>query len=127
MADPNTARANALAEINQMQTELIDANRQISDLTAQLARSQDAMALVLEERRTYREASFLFRARLVELATSMSNIGLLTLKAQEIMQTIGPLISTETPEQAAAERESARQVVNNLPANLYDHISTTIS
>lgn len=116
MSDMNTARANALAEINTMQADLVEANAKIDQLQRALDQANDRLALVAEERKTYRDDSLLFRSKLIELATSMSNIGLLTTKAQEIMMTAVAIATPQTQEQAHTEQAEAAEIVRNLPA-----------
>jgi len=113
---PQDRRAQALAEIRSMQTELMEAHSKIDALERELARSQDTLSLVAEERKTYRDDSLLFRAKLIELATSMANIGMLTTTAQEIMMTIGPLTTSQTQQQVAQESSEASKLLSNLKA-----------
>lgn len=108
-------RAQALAEVNKMQTDLTACQAEIATLRRELDRAQDRLDMVIEERNRHRHESKVYRDKLVELSAAMSNIGLLTVSAQEIMMTVKELTaSDETPEQSAAEQESARQMVANL-------------
>lgn len=111
-------RAQALAEISQMQTELIAAKKEVADMREDLHRAEDRVTIMIEERDRYRGESTVYRTKLVELATSMANIGLLTVKAQEIMMTVKLLTDGETQEHAEGETESARQMVKRLAAGI---------
>ena len=89
---PNGERhAQALADIRSMHDELASANETIGQLKADLNRAEDRLTLVLEERDKYRDEAHVFRARLIELATQQANIGLLTIKAQEIVRVVEQL------------------------------------
>lgn len=115
-------RAQALAEVNKMQTDLTACQAEISTLRRELDRAQDRLDMVVEERDRYRHESKVYRDKLVELSAAMSNIGLMTISAQEIMMTVRELTS-ETPEQAAAEQESARAAVAALPGRVSEETS----
>ena len=108
-------RASALAEVTKMQQDLILAHDEINSLKRDLDRVEDRVVLLTEERARYRQEAILYRTKLVELATSMANIGLLTMQAQEIMQTVKEIAAGETPQQAQAEQESAADAIANLP------------
>ncbi len=108
-------RAAALAEVTKMQQDIILAHDEIASLKRDLDRTEDRVVLLSEERTRYRQESTLYRTKLIELATSMANIGLLTMQAQEIMQTVKEIGEGETPEQARAEQESAAAMVAALP------------
>src|SRR5260221_14245697 len=111
-------RASALAEVTKMQQDLILAHDEINSLKRDLDRVENRVELLTEERTRYRQEAILYRTKLVELATSMANIGLLTMQAQEIMQTVKEIVAGETPEQAQAEQESAREAGADLTQGL---------
>lgn len=111
-------RAQALSEITRMQEDLITANKELSIARREIDRASDRVEMLIEERDRYRSESTTYRTKLVELATAMSNIGLLTVHAQEIMQTVRELTGAETEEQARTERESAAKAIANLPRPL---------
>ena len=115
MVDAVDRRAQALAEITTMQNELVEANSKIDQLQRMLDQANDRLAMVAEERKTYRDDSLLFRAKLIELATSMANIGLLTSKAPEIMMTIGPLVTAQAHQE---DSEKAAAIINSLPVGI---------
>lgn len=106
-------RALALAEINKMEKDLIAAQQEIVALKRSNDRCEDRIEILVRDRDEYRRAAKIYRDKLVELATSMANIGLMTIKAQEIMRTVEEMIE-ETPEETAAEQESARQMAAKL-------------
>ena len=115
MVDATDRRAQALAEITTMQSELVDAHSKINQLQRDLDQANDRIALLAEERRTYRDDSLLFRAKLVELSTSMANIGMLTAKATEIMTAIGPLVTPQSRQDQQDDSDGAAKVIGNLP------------
>ena len=108
-------RAQALAEVAQMEKDLHEAHNEVATLRRDLDRTNDRVDLLTEERTRYRTEATLYRSKLIELATSMANIGLLTIQAQEIMHTVKDIAAQETPEEAQAERASAALMVQNLP------------
>jgi uncharacterized coiled-coil DUF342 family protein len=109
-------RAQALAEVNKMQTDLSACQAEIAVLRREADRAEDRIEMLIEERNTYRSTAVLYRDKLVELATAQANIGLLTRKGEEIAMTVRELAERQTPEEAQAEQESARVAVENLPA-----------
>ena len=90
-----TARAQALAEITKMQSDLVEAHVQIDKLSRELRNQQDRVSLLVEERDRWRSEAKLYNTRLIELATQVSNIGLLTRKAEEIMTTVHELVEVD--------------------------------
>jgi len=115
MVDATDRRAQALAEITTMQSELVEASSKINQLQRDLDQANDRIALLAEERRTYRDDSLLLRAKLVELSTSMANIGMLTAKATEIMTAIGPLVTPQSRQDQLDDSDGAGKVIGNLP------------
>jgi len=122
MEHPSAAaerRATALDEINKMQQDLILAHDNVAGLKRELDHTEDRLALITEERDRYRRHAHVYRGKLIELATAVANIGLLTVSAQEIMRTVNELITkAESPEEAAAEERSAAEIVKQLPTFL---------
>lgn len=111
------ARAKALAEIQQMESELSSAHKRLDDLEAQLARADDRMVLLCDERDRYRAEANIFRARLIELATAMSNIGLLTQKAQDIMMVVNELVGEKQPAQTERETSTLHAIADELESS----------
>jgi hypothetical protein len=89
-------RAAALADVHQMHDELTDAQAVVLQLRADLHREEDRCAMIVEERDRYRTESARFRKLLIELATQLSNIGLMTTKAQEIVRLVDDLDAAPT-------------------------------
>lgn len=90
-------RIEAIAEVKQMHDDILALRDENGQLKADLHREQDRVTLVLEERNRYRHESVQFRKLLIELATQMTNISLLTVKAQEVVRAVHELDGTETP------------------------------
>lgn len=84
-------RAAVIADVKQMHDDFIALQQEIGQLRADLNRERDRVAMMIEERDRYRSEAMLFRNLLIELATQQTNIGLLTVKAQEIMRTVNDL------------------------------------
>lgn len=124
--NPHERRAQALAEITKMQADLVAANATIEELETELRDTklqmqhevgvwQDRALIEKEERTMYRAQAMLYQRKLVELATSMADIGLLTQRAQKVMDTVQCLLGGEDPAHAEAEQASAAEIVKNLP------------
>lgn len=109
--------AAALADVRAMHDELTSARATITDLNNDIHRLQDRVTLLVDERDRFRAESVVFRTKLIELATSMTNIGLLTVKAQEIVHTVEELNRADT-EGAAAIASTA--ITFTLPETLHD-------
>jgi|SRR6266404_2308141 len=116
--DANDRRAHALAEVHKMQQDLMLAHDEITSLKRETDRAEDRITLLTEECNRYRTESTLFRGKMIELATAMANIGLLTLQAEEIMKITKELAAAETPEQVLAEHQSAKKAIEALPAQV---------
>lgn len=86
-------RAAALAELTKMQSDLMTAHDDVRSMERDLAREQDRVALLIEERDRYRHEASVFRSKLIELATAMANIGLLTIQAQEILKSAQEMLA----------------------------------
>lgn len=93
----NERHAQALADIRAMHDELNTCHETIGQLRADLHRAEDRVVLLNEERDRYRDEAHLFRSKLIELATQQTNIGLLTIKAQEIMSAVKELTDSKLP------------------------------
>jgi len=94
---PMERRAAALADIQQMHDDLNEAHETIGQLRADLNRETDRCVMLAEERNRFRHDALVYRDKLVELATSMANIGLMTVSAQEIMRVAHELTDKDTP------------------------------
>ena len=122
----NDSRANelasALATVNSMRDELHSCHDTIAQLKADLNAANSRIELLDESRRRYRAESLLFRAKLVELATIQSNIGLIVRRADEITSAVSELMEkAETPTDGvldAMERELREPT--RVPANRYE-------
>lgn len=123
---PHERRAQALAEITKMQEDLILANQRIGELERTLRdqgttlqreiNRQEARAEVAEqERARYRAESHLYRGKMIELATSMANVGKLVREAEKIAATANSLLAGETVEHDATEQAEVGRVVAALP------------
>ena len=87
-ATPFDRQAAALANIQQTWDELTAARDEIAQLKADLNREQDRIVLLVEERDFYRKEYLRVEGKLVEMATVISNIGLLSIAAQDLIQNI---------------------------------------
>lgn len=85
------ARAQAIAEVTRMEQEIGLLHDENERLSRELNRAEDRVTMVLEERDRWRRDATVYRDHLVELATAMSNIGLMTVKAGEIMDSVKEL------------------------------------
>lgn len=98
-------RAEALASVHAMHEELNSAHQTIGQLKADLRREEDRCKMFEEERNRYRAEALVFRTKLIELATAMSNIGLMTVAAQDVVKTVHDLtLHAETPTNAILEK-----------------------
>ncbi|MGY2987664.1 hypothetical protein [Bradyrhizobium sp. USDA 4508] len=88
---PLERAATILTELEQMRDELVSTHETNDQLRVSLHREEDRVALLVEERDRWRAEALIFRSRLIELATAMANIGLLTRSAQEIVLTVNEL------------------------------------
>ncbi|MEY9493716.1 hypothetical protein [Bradyrhizobium elkanii] len=86
-ADPLDRHAAVLADIKKIQDDLIETRDANAQLHADLHREQDRVALLVEDRDRWRQEALVFRTRLIELATAMANIGLLTRAAEGVVLT----------------------------------------
>jgi small ligand-binding sensory domain FIST len=98
---PADRHAAALSDIRDMHDQLTDALATIGQLRADLHREQDRCTMIIEERNRYRASDEKKTILLTELATQMSNISLLCVKAQEVVATVHEL--SDAPVQDAAE------------------------
>lgn len=104
---PVDRQAEALADIKRMHDELMLARTDIGQLKADLNREHDRVDMIVEERDRHRRDALTFRKLLIELSVQMTNIGLLTVKAQEIAKTVADLDAAETPPTEAVDRLEA--------------------
>ncbi|WP_130582866.1 hypothetical protein [Bradyrhizobium sp. Leo170] len=105
--------AAALANIGSMVNDLTDARAIIGQLRADLHREQDRLELLLEERNRFRSEALVFRTKLIELATAMANIGLLTTQAQSIVLTVHELDNAATPSTESLDKLEAEFAKGN--------------
>ena len=89
-------RAAAVADVKQMHDDFNALLSEIGQLRADLNRERDRVSMMVEERNRYRAEAALLRNLLIELSTQMSNIGLLTVKAQEITRTVHDIDKSDT-------------------------------
>jgi len=99
-------RVAALAEVAQMHQDLISANDEIASLKREIDREQDRVSLLIGERDRYRHEATVFRSKLIELATAMANIGLLTMQAQEIMKIAQEMAMKEAFDEILPDKKS---------------------
>ena len=97
-------RVAALADVQQMHEDLRKALDTIGQLKADLNRERDRTALLQHDRDKLRQEMHLFRDKCVELATVISNIGLMTVSAQNIVMSVRELTEASGEE---AIREQA--------------------
>jgi chromosome segregation ATPase len=104
-ATSDERRAEALAEVQQMNTDLLHAREDIKNLTTELARVEDRLSMALEDRNKYRAEALSVRAKLIELATSMATISLQCRAAEGIVVSVHELTNGngETPSDAALD------------------------
>ncbi|KRR21314.1 hypothetical protein CQ14_06605 [Bradyrhizobium lablabi] len=104
-----------LADIQKMRDELVSTHDTNDQLRADLHREEDRVALLVQERDRWRTEALIFRSRLIELATAMANIGLLTRSAQEIVLTVNEL-NNATSSEALGKLEEAFEQGNHAAA-----------
>ncbi|MGY3615710.1 hypothetical protein [Bradyrhizobium sp. USDA 10063] len=83
--------AKVVVNIQRMRDDLVATHEANDQLRVELQREQDKVEMLIEERNRWRAEALIFRSRLIELATAMSNIGLLTRCAEEIVCTVNEL------------------------------------
>jgi hypothetical protein len=109
-------RAQAFAEMQDQLQELDRAKATIAELERNKGRCEDRIALLVEDRDKYRREAGVFRTKLIELATSMANISMLTQTAEQVRAAAMAIAADEQSEQQAeAEILSAAEAVKNLP------------
>jgi len=97
--DPDQERqAAVLSDIRKTMDELTALRRALVKMKGDLDRETDRVTMVTADRDHWQADALKLRKLLIELATQMSNIGLLTIKAQEIVQTVGGLDKPEIAE-----------------------------
>jgi hypothetical protein len=85
---PLDRHANALANIQKMIDDLQEAREEIAQLKTDLHREVDRSVLLNEEREYYRKMALRLQGEKTELATDLANIGLLTMKAQDMVKNL---------------------------------------
>lgn len=96
-------RIEAIAEVKQMHDDLIALREENGQLKADLNRERDRVAMMIEERDRYRHESARFRSLLIELSTQMSNISLLTVKAQDVVRAVHEIDAADTYDDLSAK------------------------
>ena len=104
---PHERRAAALAEIETMQHDLDAARVEIDQLKADLHQADDRMVLLMDERLRLRGEANVYRTSLIELATAMGNINLLTGRAVDIMLKANELLAKAAPVEDVPPKRSA--------------------
>jgi hypothetical protein len=119
-------RQSILQNIHNMERELTAQVARVAELERALQTSEDRVYILSQDRQKYLQEAKLYRGKLIELATSMANIGLLTRDAEQIMMTVKELEAGETKEQADEERRSAAEAVANLPPRTVDDVADRV-
>jgi len=105
-------RAAALSEIQTMRDEFNAMRDELGQVKADLHQTRDRLALAMEDRNRYRAEALLAYSRIESLATTISNIGLMTVSAAETIRTMHETtLNAETPtdaELAKLEKEAVR-------------------
>jgi len=83
---PLDRQAAVLSSIQQMHEDFQAAREEIAELKAELHREVDRRVLLNEEREYYRTIALRLQREKTELATDLSNIGLLCVRAQESLK-----------------------------------------
>lgn len=133
MADinPHERRAQALAEITQMQQENVELKQQVDRLQSEMRdretvlqreiNKQQVRAEIAEEDRTkYRAESHLYRGKMIELATTISHIRRATDAAEKISATANAILHGETLDELETEQREAQDLVASIE-RLDDH------
>lgn len=106
-SDPLDRHAVALAEFRKMRDDLIATHDTNDQLRADLHREQDRIAMLIEDRDYWREKATTNGRQLVELATAVANIGLLTRAAEHIILTVNELTAKEESGRTADRLDEA--------------------
>jgi len=85
-------QAQAIAEVQKMHDDFSACKEECDQLKADLNRSEDRLTMVIDERNRLRRELKIYQEKLIELATAMSNIGLLTNTAQSVMASAQELL-----------------------------------
>jgi len=112
-------RAAALADVRQMSEDLHNAHAEIEQLKADLNQERDRCVMLVEDRNRHRHDALIYRAKLIELATSMANIGLLTVTAQELVRVAQELTSNGTPTTSAIDKLEQSYVAGSRKAETH--------
>jgi predicted ribosome quality control (RQC) complex YloA/Tae2 family protein len=128
MADPinpHERRAQALAEISQMQEDNVALQARNAELQGQMRDRETALQREINRQEAradtaernaalYRAEAHLFRAKLVEMVTTISLIRQATDGAEKIAATVKSLHSSQSPETEEQEQQEARDLVDSL-------------
>lgn len=97
-------RAQAIADVHQTHEDLRKALSIISELQAEVSRQKDRVAMLMHTNQRLDREMHVFRDKCMELATVVSNIGLQTVSAQNIVMTVRELTEANAEELIRAER-----------------------
>jgi uncharacterized coiled-coil DUF342 family protein len=96
-------QARAVQEVQAMHDRVEAQMQDIERLSRDLQKADDRIGLLVDERNRLRKESNTYRSKLVELATAMTNINLLTGAATEIMNSVRETIEHVDGEAPALE------------------------
>lgn len=91
-------RGEAIAHVRTLEETVERQRQQLSDGVAALRNCENQRDLLDEDRRKWRADAEIYRTILIELASDMHNIGLLTQRASETHQKVMNLLARETTE-----------------------------
>lgn len=109
-------QASALDELRELHRNYEALTRQVDEDRRTIERLQDRLGLLADTLRNEQAEKAIINRKLIRLAEAMSAMHLLSGKAHEIMVSVQEY-AQETPEEAEAEQESAREIVTQLPSN----------
>jgi len=96
--------AEAVGDVQAMHQELVAALSEVGELRTALNRETDRVLILTEAHDRWRAEALIFRTKLIELATQMASIGLLTITAQEVIKTVNELNNAgDTPNEKALD------------------------
>lgn len=93
-----TRRGSAIAEVRHLTERYEKQIIEIEEIKRELQIANDRMAILAEERAKWRADAEIYRVALIELASDMANIGLLTNRAQETHGRVMHLINAPIDE-----------------------------
>lgn len=107
-------QAGAIEEIRQLHAAYADLLRKTAEDRRTIERQEDRIEMLITDLRTAQQESKVYQRKLIRLASAMTNMSRLAADADEIVRSVQDW-QNETPEEAEAERESARVAVAALP------------